>query len=137
MRSKLLLISNKHVLEEGMGKMTLTLNRKKEDGTPDYGVLRTFTYDGFTDRYTSHPDENVDLACVDVSGITQSDACVKHLDEKFLTPLIMGGLLWEVTFCLWVIQMTTMTPQITSIGTEGNISIHAEYRLSRNRERCN
>ena len=89
-RSKLLLISNKHVLEEGMGKMTLTLNRKKEDGTPDYGVLRTFTYDGFTDRYTSHPDENVDLACVDVSGITQSDACVKYLDEKFLTPIDYG-----------------------------------------------
>ena len=86
-RSKLLLISNRHVLEEGLGKMTLTLNRKKADGTPDYGVLRTFTLDGFANLYTSHPDEDVDLACVDVSSISHSDACVKHLDEKFLTPI--------------------------------------------------
>lgn len=86
-RSKLLLISNKHVLGKGSGKMFLTLNRKKDDGTPDFGVLRTFTYDGFTDLYTSHPDENVDLACVDVSPITYSDACVKYIGEEFLTPI--------------------------------------------------
>ena len=86
-RSKLLLISNKHVLEAGLGKMTLTLNRKKDDGTPDYGVLRTFTLDGFANLYTSHPDEDVDLACVDVSSISHSDACIKHLDEKFLKPI--------------------------------------------------
>ena len=86
-RSKLLLISNKHVLEEGLGKMTLTLNRKKEDGTPDYGVLRTFTLNGFANLYTSHPDEDVDLACVDVSSISHSDACIKYLDEKFLRPI--------------------------------------------------
>ena len=86
-RSKLLLISNRHVLEDGMGKMTLTLNRKGEDGSPDFGVLRTFIYDGFTDRYTSHPDENIDLACVDVSSITHSDAFIKYLDEAFLTTI--------------------------------------------------
>ena len=86
-RSKLLLISNKHVLDAGVGKMTLTLNRKRDDGTPDFGVLRTFSYDGFTDLYTGHPDENIDLACVDVSGITHSDAYIRHIGEEFLTPI--------------------------------------------------
>ena len=86
-RSKLLLISNKHVLEEGLGKLTLTLNRKKDDGTPDYGVQRTFTIDGFANLYTGHPDEDVDLACVDVSRITHGDASIKHLGEEFLAPI--------------------------------------------------
>ena len=86
-RTKLLLVSNKHVLREGIGKMTLTLNRKHEDGTPNYGVVREFTFDGFADLYFGHPNENVDLACVDVSKITHSDAYVAHLGEKFLTPI--------------------------------------------------
>ena len=86
-RSKLLLISNRHVLKEGRGTMALTLNRKKEDGTPNHGVTRTFTYDRFMDLYIGHPDDSVDLACVDVSGITHSDACVKHIGEQFLTPI--------------------------------------------------
>lgn len=86
-RSKLLLISNRHVLGRGDGNLLLALNRKREDGTPDFGVLRTFAFDGFADLYISHPDESVDLACVDVSRITHSDACIKHLGEEFLTPI--------------------------------------------------
>ena len=86
-RAKLLLISNKHILERGMGKMTLTLNRQRDDGAPDHGVLRPFVYDGFAELCVNHPDENVDLACVDVSGITHSDASVKHIGEEFLTPI--------------------------------------------------
>jgi hypothetical protein len=86
-RSKLLLISNKHVLREGKGKMTLTLNRKGADGKPDYGAVRTFVYDGFEDRYIGHPDENVDLACVDISGITRSDADIRYIGEEFLTSI--------------------------------------------------
>ena len=86
-RSKLLLISNKHVLGEGLGRMTLTLNRQRDDGTPDFGVLRTFSFDGFKDLYFAHPDKDVDLACVDVSHITHGDACIKHIGEEFLTPI--------------------------------------------------
>ena len=87
---RLLLISNKHVLEGGMGKLTLTLNRKKDDGTPDYGVLRTFASDGFANLYTGHPDDNVDLGCVDVSRIVHSDAFVKSIGKEFLTPIDYG-----------------------------------------------
>ena len=86
-RSKILLISNKHVIGDGSKTMTLTLNRRKDDGTPELGVLRTFTFDNFADLCTVHPDESIDLACVDVTRITQSDACVKYLDRKFLTPI--------------------------------------------------
>ena len=89
-RSKLLLVSNRHILDAGMGKLTLTLNRKRDDGTPDYGVLRTFTFDGFANLYINHPDEGVDLACVDVSSITHSDACIKYIGEEFLTPIDYG-----------------------------------------------
>ncbi len=86
-RAKLLLISNKHILERGTGKMTLMLNRRTDGGAPDHGVVRPFVYDGFANLCVEHPDENVDLACVDVSGITHSDACVKHIGEEFLTPI--------------------------------------------------
>lgn len=86
-RMKLLLISNRHVLRGGLEKMTITLNRKKGDGTPDYGVPRIFTYERFMDLYFGHPDKDVDLACVDVSSITHSDAFIKHIGEDFLTPI--------------------------------------------------
>ena len=86
-RSKLLLISNKHVLGDGKGKMILALNRKRDDGAPDHGVIRTFTYDEFANLYFEHPDKNVDLACVDVSRITHSDAAIKHIGGQFLTPI--------------------------------------------------
>ena len=86
-RSKLLLISNKHVLGDGKGKMILALNRKRDDGAPDHGVIRTFTYDEFANLYFEHPDKNVDLACVDVSRITHSDAAIKHIGDQFLTPI--------------------------------------------------
>ena len=53
LRSKLLLISNRHVLGEGKGKMTLVLNRKLNDGTPDYGVSKTLSMMAFR-TCTSH-----------------------------------------------------------------------------------
>ena len=86
-RSKMLLISNKHVFGSGRGKMTLALNRQADDGTPDHGVVSTFTYDGFANLYIEHPDKEVDLACVDVSRITHCDAVTKHLGGEFLTPI--------------------------------------------------
>ena len=86
-RFKLLLISNKHVLLGGNGKLRLDLNRQRDDGTPDFGNVRTFEYDGFPNRLIEHPQKDVDLACVDVSDITHTDACVKHIGDPFLTPI--------------------------------------------------
>ena len=86
-RSKLLLISNKHVLGEGKGKMILTLNRNGTDGSPVHGAVRVFTFDRFSDLYFGHPDNDVDLACVDVSEVTHSDAVTKHIGKEFLNPI--------------------------------------------------
>ena len=83
----LLLISNRHVLDAGKGKMTLTLNRKKDDGTPNHGKLTAFTFDGFANRYTAHPSEDVDLACVDISVIAHSDAYIRRIGEEFMVPI--------------------------------------------------
>ena len=84
---KLLLISNKHVLCDGNGVMTVRLNRKRSDGTPNYGKAIKFTYPEFSEGYFAHPDENVDLACVDVSQFTHSDVYIGSIDDKFLAPI--------------------------------------------------
>lgn len=86
-RTKVLLISNRHVLRDGQGVMTVRLNRKKDDGTPDYGNVQPFCYEGFSEFCIEHPDQNVDLACVDVSEFTHTGAYVSCLNDSFLTPV--------------------------------------------------
>lgn len=92
-RAKLLLISNKHVLLNSQGKLdpagelTIRLNRKKADGTPDFGNVITFDYARPEILLFTHPDPHVDLACIDVSGITHTDAYCKHLHEGLLKPI--------------------------------------------------
>ncbi len=79
-RSITLLISNRHVFldQDGrlnpLAKWTISLNRKKADNTPEFGNIIPFTQVGFGDRYFSHPDKDVDLACINVSNITHTDA---------------------------------------------------------------
>ena len=90
-RAKLLLISNKHVLLGSQGRLdpkvelAISLNRKKTDGTPDFGNVITFNRVGY--ELFTHPDPRVDLACIDVSRITRTDAFCKHLDKDFLNPI--------------------------------------------------
>lgn len=83
----LLLISNKHVLEgnsdEGT-ELTIKLNRKKGDGTPDFGNL--ITLDRSWNLYT-HPNPHVDLACVDVSEIKGKPVFYEHFGVGILTPI--------------------------------------------------
>ena len=67
--------------------MILTLNRKGASGTPEHGALRPFVFDGFVERYTGHPDEDVDLACVDVTEILLTDADVRQIGESYLVPI--------------------------------------------------
>lgn len=75
-RSLTLLISNKHVFRNPKGRQVICLNRKKEDGTPEFGNVRTFNIDLSKAKhlYFPHPNLDVDLACVNVSGITHTDA---------------------------------------------------------------
>ena len=86
-QSKLFLLSNKHVLGDGRERMTLTLNRRADDGTPILGSIRTINIDTFSDHLTLHPDSRIDLACVDVSGLTRRDLYIQHLNHELLTPI--------------------------------------------------
>ena len=82
-----LLISNKHVFLEPKGRLIISLNRKKEDGTPEFGNIKTFDQDGFAEAYFVHPDPEVDLACINVSKIDQTDVFYKFLGKNLLKPI--------------------------------------------------
>ena len=85
--SNLLLISNKHVLANGhTGRVVLRLNRIQADGTPDYGNTYRYCLTNFSARYTSHPDEGVDLACVPIEDIIPH-SFIKSLTSEFLTDI--------------------------------------------------
>ena len=92
-RSITLLISNKHVFLGSesrlnpMTKWTISLNRKKTDNTPEFGNIIPFTQVGFGDQYFAHPDQDVDLACINVSRITHTDAFHKHVHDDLLKPI--------------------------------------------------
>jgi len=70
-RSVTLLISNKHVFINPQGNLIFNFNKKKADGSPDFGNIHTFTANDFSSIYTEHPDTNIDLACINASEITQ------------------------------------------------------------------
>ena len=86
-RSIMLLISNRHVFLNPKGRLTVSLNRTKEDSTPDFGNVTTFDQIGFEDAYFAHPNPEVDLACLNVSDITRTDTFYRHLDSKILKPI--------------------------------------------------
>ena len=88
-RTITLFISNKHVFRNPKGKLTISLNRRKEDDTPDFGNVNTFKLDlSKTEHlYFDHPNLDVDLACLNVSSITHTDAYVRCLDDRFLKPI--------------------------------------------------
>ena len=90
--SRLLLISNKHVFVDPTRKMTIQVNKKKDDGSPDFGNVATITFNGFIDLYYVHPDPSVDLACVDVTLLRKfrfegKPLYIMHLGDEFMTPI--------------------------------------------------
>ncbi len=83
-RTLTLLISNKHVFLDPHGTITISLNKKKADGTPDYGNTIDFVQKDFQEVYVPHPDAGIDLACINASQITHTDAFYKTLNDQFL-----------------------------------------------------
>lgn len=81
-RSKILLISNKHVLKATQYNPYITLNCKTDNDTPDFG--NTITFSGFENLCVIHPDIKVDLGCVDVSKITHENVYSKFLHSQLL-----------------------------------------------------
>ena len=86
-RALILLISNKHIFVNPMGRLIISLNCRKQDGTPEFGNIVTFDQVGFADAYFVHPNPDVDLACVNVSGITRTNAFYMTLSDIFLKPI--------------------------------------------------
>ena len=86
-RSITLLISNKHVFIDPKGKLSVSLNKKDSEGNPEYGNIKPFESSNFEKMYFAHPDSDVDLACVNVSGISHTDAFYKNLNSEFLKPI--------------------------------------------------
>ena len=86
-RSITLLISNKHVFLDSSAILTITLNERNTEGGPAYGTTKTFKQDNFSGIYFEHPDPEVDLACVNASGIAHNNAFYRNLDRNFLDPI--------------------------------------------------
>ena len=93
-RSITLLVSNKHVFADPAGKLSFNLNCRDDDGNPLYGRVKSFDSNGFQAAYYEHPDPKVDLACVNVSGVSREQVFYKILDSKFTKNIghkIIGG----------------------------------------------
>ena len=86
-RGLLLLISNKHVFKDPRGKLTISLNRKQEDGTPEFGNRITFGPSDFDGVYFAHPNPDIDLACINASRVTHTDAFYMNLGDNILKPI--------------------------------------------------
>lgn len=80
----MLLISNRHVFGDPQGKLTISLNRKKEDDMPDFGNTMKFGPLGFEQVYFAHPNPEVDLACIVVTDITLLGAFHKAINDDSL-----------------------------------------------------
>ncbi|WP_299977638.1 hypothetical protein [Desulfobacula sp.] len=97
------LVSNKHVF--GDPHRTIILNfHKLKNGVdePDLGQVLPIVIQNFSEHYYSHPDDKIDLACINVSAFAGPSHGVysKHLHCEFteeidLTKLLPGT---EVSF---------------------------------------
>ncbi len=83
----LLLISNKHVLAEGVGTQVILLNKKDSNGQVRFGKQDRIRIDRAVHRYTGHKDEEIDLACLDLRGIETKGYDVPILGPGFLHKL--------------------------------------------------
>lgn len=86
-RAAILLISNKHVFGDPAGNIKISFNAKLSNGDPDHGNIKTFYQSDFAALYYPHPDEDVDLACINVSAIENTSVYYKTLHSSFLSPI--------------------------------------------------
>lgn len=92
-RFSLLLISNRHVLSDPAGTVTVSFNRKTAKDRPDFGNVKEFVWGpNLTPNYFAHPDEDVDLACLNVSSVAEEPIFYKTLSDLFLEPVDLSAL---------------------------------------------
>ena len=84
----LLLLSNAHVFEDSESQMTINVNKRKEDGSPDHGNTKKMMFPKLEDLYYRHPNKNVDLATIDVTRLLYDPSLYfKNVWEELLTPI--------------------------------------------------
>lgn len=85
-RRIILLISNRHVFGDPKNTLVINFHKKNpENGDPILGETNTLRQEGFHNNYFPHPNENVDLACMNISFIAdkQNQIYHKNLHLKF------------------------------------------------------
>ena len=87
-RSVTLLISNRHVLKNPTGAITLVFHKRDSENPerPKLGETVTVSDKSYEGVFCAHPDPNVDLACLNISIITQPEHQIfyKNLREDML-----------------------------------------------------
>lgn len=105
-RSVTLLISTRHVFGSPTNPIVLNFHKSKPDGSgPELGQVVTLQDNQFDGIYQAHPSPNVDLACINVSVITQPQ---HNIFRKTIYPdmisdfseddLIPGANIWFVGY---------------------------------------
>jgi len=105
-RSAILLVSNRHVYGDSTKPIILNFHKGRLDGAgPELGQIVTFQDRQFTGIYKSHPDPDVDLACINISIITQPKYNIfyKGLHPEMLSdfsedPLLPGADVWFIGY---------------------------------------
>lgn len=73
------LVSNRHVLQDPDESMTFTLHQVDADNEePDLEKTIEVNYDEYGGGYHSHPDSEVDLACVNISEALNQASAYTH-----------------------------------------------------------
>jgi hypothetical protein len=83
-RTLTLLISNRHVFIDPAFNLSIKLNRKNADNAPIHGDVINFEQTDFRSIYFPHPDPSIDLACINASQISHTDAFYRNLHDDFL-----------------------------------------------------
>lgn len=97
------LVSNKHVYGDPHRTIVLNFHKIKNGiDEPDLGQIHPVVIQDFSEHYYGHPDNDIDLACINVSAFAGSENGVysKHIHSEFteqvdLTKLFPGA---EVSF---------------------------------------
>lgn len=102
-RTVTLLVSNKHVFKNPRGKISFTFNKKDGEGNADLGRIHTFNGDSFQSIYTEHPNPDIDLACINGSMISNTDAYFRFILPEMISDfseeaLVPGRDVWFVGY---------------------------------------
>ena len=105
-RAALLLLSNKHVYGDTKQPLLLNFHKKlNNEDKPDLGNVFTLSSDDFSDVYIEHPDNSIDLACLNISiiGNPKYNIFYKNLTSEMLSDfseqdLLPGNDVWFIGY---------------------------------------